>query len=155
MSAKRDRVAAELETIRKRDDGILRPVAIVAFAKNKRTALHGRFCWDDSKAAHEYRLWQARELISVYVRVLEGSTKPVRTWVSLMSDRQQTGGGYRGLECVLRNPAQRAHLLAEAKAEMRRFRARYSVLKELANVFAAMEAVEQPQPRKRKRRKVG
>ena len=71
----------ELEQIRKANDGELRPADVVEFARNPDTALHSRFTWDDDKAAAEYRLWQARELIRVVVQLHPKTNKKMRVYV--------------------------------------------------------------------------
>lgn len=43
--------------------GLLRPERLVERASNKKHPLHDFFCWDDTRAAHLYRVDQARELI--------------------------------------------------------------------------------------------
>lgn len=56
-------VATHLEKIANKNAGDLRPEAVVEAARTKRSPLHEFFEWDDSAAAHEYRLTQARHLI--------------------------------------------------------------------------------------------
>lgn len=128
----------ELEEIRKNNGGVLKAADVVEYARNPDTALHRRFTWDDDKAAHEYRLWQARELIRVVVKMHPQTNKITRTYVSLGQDRDQEGGGYREINAVMRNTSYREQLLEEAKSEMRRFEIKYAVLEELADVFASM-----------------
>jgi hypothetical protein len=53
---------AEIKAIEDRQ-GRLTPEQIVEAAQNTSSALHGCFCWDDSEAAHKYRIEQARELL--------------------------------------------------------------------------------------------
>jgi hypothetical protein len=53
---------AEIKAIEDRQ-GRLTPEQIVDAAQNTSSALHGCFCWDDSEAAHKYRIEQARELL--------------------------------------------------------------------------------------------
>lgn len=73
--AQREVIAAELERIYVRDQGLLTPDAVVAEAKNKSNALHNFFEWTDRDAAHQYRLDQARQLIrSVRVNVTTKTT---------------------------------------------------------------------------------
>jgi len=134
-------IEKELNTVTGRHNGLLRPKDIVDYAANKKTALHKCFEWDDKKAGHEYRLWQARELISVYVKVLSKDTDPVCAYVSLLNDRAKQGGGYRTIEAVLNDNVLRNQLLSEALAELGRFEARYKQLKELAGVFKAIRKV--------------
>jgi hypothetical protein len=59
----------ELERIRLINDGKLRPVDILKSAKSSRSPIHKAFTWDDEKAAHEYRLAEARQFIRAVVVV--------------------------------------------------------------------------------------
>ena len=125
----------ELEEIHKRNpDGVLLPEDIVKFARNKNTALHSRFEWDNNKAAESYRIWQARTILNVYVTVRKVSQSPQKVFVSLKSDRR-AGGGYRKLKAVLRNKAARAELLSQAIQELRTWCERYDCLEELTPVI--------------------
>ena len=124
----------ELEEIRRRHHGLLRPPDVVAFARDPKSALHGRFQWDDSKAAHQYRLWQARELIECHVVVLKADTDPIRAYVSLRDERRNRGG-YRHVVDVMTDASMRKRFLAEALDEAERWQARYARLQELAPIF--------------------
>jgi hypothetical protein len=73
---KREAIAARLEQIRLKNDGVLRPEDVVQDAKNPKSILHGEFEWDDSAAAVQFRLDQARALIrSVKVEVTTTSDR--------------------------------------------------------------------------------
>jgi hypothetical protein len=63
--------AAELERLRAEKGG-LTPEGVVETATDPANPLHHAFEWDDSKAAHEHRLSQARGLIRAVVVVEEG-----------------------------------------------------------------------------------
>jgi hypothetical protein len=132
-------VVQELRRIAKSHGGVLNPHDVVEFARNEKTALHSKFTWDDAKAGHEYRLWQARQVIRVNVEVLEGSKEPVKVFVSLRSDRGVNG--YRPLVSVMSNDEQRAELLQQAKDEADAWRVKYRRLIELVPVFEAMDRV--------------
>lgn len=140
MEAKRS-VQDELETIRRRHRGLLRPVDVVDYARDENTLLHEMFEWDDGDAARKYRLEQARKLLRVHVTILEGSTKEIRAYVSLPSDREKPGGGYRHIKFVMSNEQQRLELLATALNEMEHFRYKYQALQELVPVFEAMDKI--------------
>jgi len=135
-------VREALESIRQAHDGILRAEDVVEAAADPDSPLHRHFQWDDGKAAHQYRLIQARNLITVYVEVLPGvSQEPVQVYVSLAQDRQEVGGGYRRIRDVLADPDMRARLVDEALAEFERAKAKYGQLVELAEVFEAIDRV--------------
>ena len=46
-------------------DGSITPEVVVADASNPDSPLHGHFEWNDSKAAHQHRLQQARAILRV------------------------------------------------------------------------------------------
>lgn len=56
-------IKAELERIAGENGGLLTPDAVVEAAASKSSVLHGEFEWDARKAAHAYRVEQARSLI--------------------------------------------------------------------------------------------
>ena len=146
-----NRIQKELETIRKRNKGVLRPEDVVKFAKDKKTALHTQFEWSDTKAAKKYRLYQARQVI-LQVKIIphpEAGTV-TRAYVSLKDDRTMPGGGYRAVVDVLTDADRRAALMREALEELVVFRQKYKTLSELEPVFAAIAQVA-----KKKRRKTG
>ncbi len=68
--SKGDLIKQELEALAEANNGILRPEIVVEFARDAKTALHSRFEWDDTEAAKQYRLWQARQIIKVAINVL-------------------------------------------------------------------------------------
>ena len=145
MEDNRQKVTEELEQIRRSHGGLLKPEDVVSFARDKRTALHAKFEWDDAKASEEYRLWQARQVIRVAVTVLpspHSDQPPIRAYVSVCSDRVQQGGGYRAMADVMTDDELRAELVAEAMSEVKRWRRKYERLRELIPIFRAIDRVE-------------
>ena len=148
MNEHRLSVTGELEQIRQEHGGLLRPEDVVAFARNKRTALHSEFEWDDASASAEYRLEQARRVIRVAVTVLpspHSDQEPVRAYVPVVSDRVQPGGGYRSFVEAMTDDDMRAELVNEAIGEAKRWRRKYERLRELAPIFRAIDKVEAKQ----------
>ena len=136
-----ERRAEELEAIRKQSGGVLQPADVIEYARDPDTALHGAFCWDDTEAAAQYRLWQARMVIRVCVTIREEvKGPPIRAYVSLQEDRGDVG--YRLLDDVMSDAEMRAKLLSQALAELNRWKMRYQQLKELAPVFEAAATVQ-------------
>ena len=136
-------VVAELRRLSQENDGVLTPEAVVEAARPEDSVLHGKFEWEDSTAAHNWRLFQARNLLRVVVIYIGPPTNQICTpvFVSLTPDRINEGGGYREIETVLSSAEQREQLLADAVEEMRCFRRKYATLKELEQVFRAMRRV--------------
>lgn len=136
-------IREELEALRDNNDGILNAESVVEFAKDTSTALHAVFEWDDTEAAHQYRLEQARRIIRINLQIIptpEGNVK-VPVYVSLVSDRTQPGGGYRRLTDVMNDPDLRAQLLEQALADFCRVQKKYENLQELTPIFSAIRRV--------------
>lgn len=134
-------VLAALEEIRTSNDGLLLPQTVVEHARNPESPLHDCFEWDDSEAAEQFRLWQARSLIRVCVTVEPQTQQTIRTYVSVMPQRKESGGGYLSTIEAMSDPVQRALVLETALRELTAFEKKYQQLQELAPVFAAMDQV--------------
>jgi predicted MarR family transcription regulator len=134
-------IIAELKRIASEHGGILNPADVVREARPPESPLHSKFEWNDTKAAEDYRVWQARQLIRVVVEYVGSGDQAVmsKVFVSLTSDRED--GGYRPMVSVLADAGQRARLLADAVKEMESFEAKYKELQELVEVFDAMKSV--------------
>ena len=135
------KIQAELLRLARENAGFLTAETVVAEASEKDSPLHNSFTWDNTKAAHNWRLEQARGLIQVCVTYKEvnGKNKKFRVFVSLTPDREEEGGGYRLFDVVVSKETTRAQMLADAKAEMQTFIEKYSDLKELSDVITAMK----------------
>lgn len=117
-------------------DDLLQAEKVVKWAaQHPDSALHGALDWDDTTAAHKYRIAQVRRLIAFHIVNVKGE----RQMVSLTIDRVQPMGGYRPIETVLAAPDLRRVLLADALAELQRVRAKYEGLVELAKVWEALD----------------
>lgn len=140
---KKSVVVEELNKIAEKHRGVLHPEDVIKEAKPKNSPLHNKFDWDNTSAAHQYRLWQARELIRVSVIYLHNGDEEriTKAFVSLSTDRGRVGGGYRPIVNVLSNEEYRAQLLQDSIDEMNLFRQKYRELKELAGVFWEMSKI--------------
>lgn len=136
-----NKVIQELKRISDENGGMLQPAVVVQEARSPRSPLHSRFTWDDSEAAQAYRLWQARQLISVSVEVIAGSKTETDVFVSLPQDRERDGGGYRLMVDVLSQTQLRKKMLQQALTELNHFQKKYQDLKELSAVFAAAKKI--------------
>lgn len=134
----------ELEFVRSQHDGVLRPEDVVEFARNERTALHGDFQWDDTAAAQQFRVWQARQVIRLTITVVDSPAgkHSIPMYVSLVTDRQKPGGGYRPLVDVMSSVDMRDELLRQALNELKTVKKKYQQLQELRPIFRAIEKVE-------------
>lgn len=140
----------ELELIRTKHKGLLRPHDVVKFARDPKTALHKKFTWDDSKAAEEYRLWEARSLIRVAVIVEENTTESVRAYVSITDSRGKEGG-YRAVAEVMDDKALRARMLQDALDDLNFFRDKYNVIRKISDINPVFIAIDEVLPKEVKK----
>lgn len=84
-------VVHEFEVLRKKDGGKLLPESIVERAKSARSPLHPFFCWDDTEAAQQFRLQQARTLIREIERLPADDplASPQAAYVNVRIDKEQ------------------------------------------------------------------
>jgi hypothetical protein len=137
-------IKKELEIIREKNGGILTPDAVVKFAKNKKSVLHGEFVWDNDEAANKYRLTQAMLIIrtiKVEIRPNPGSdrTVSIRAYVSLPSDRGSEGV-YRPIIEVMSDKEQRIEFIQLVQSELAAFQKKLQAVSEVA--AKKMTAVE-------------
>jgi len=119
--------------------GALTPEDVLTEARKRTSPLHGFFTWDDTEAARQWRLAEARELIrSVTVTYIgtDASSRTVRAFVHYGEAHT-----YEAMARVLANDEKRAALLTQALAELAICRRKYADLKELAGVFAALDEI--------------
>ncbi len=136
---KSNKVVSELKRIAKSNGGLLQPESVVEAARPVTSPLHSRFNWDNSEAAHLYRIYQARQLIRVSVELLAETGESCEVFVSLTPDRERESGGYRVVTEVLSDADMRNQMLSDALNELQLFREKYRKLKELASIFSAIK----------------
>lgn len=137
---KQEKEALDILAAKSRD-GKLHPKKIVAVAANPRHPLHHRFLWDDSKAALQYRLEQARDLIQVYVTTLPGIEQSCRAYVHVKNGND----GYMPVAAAMKSPEVMERLVSQLKTDLMEVLQRYSYLrKSCPGVFRAVEKVASP-----------
>ena len=137
-------IRAEITRLIDKNDGRLTTDYLVDYARaNPESPLYACFTWDDTAAAVQWRLEQAKNLMRTYkVRYELGEDKAVtiRGLVSLPSDRGPEHL-YRSVVRVLSNEDQTAEMIGQAKRELHAFRTKYEALERLGKmpgVFAAI-----------------
>lgn len=125
-----------LERVKGHNSGDLTPEAVVEAAKDKRNPLHAVFEWDDSKAAHEYRLQQAGVLIrSVVVTV--SRALPASEAVDVRVTDTSRSGGASTAKVVSAEELHRAKV-DRGWRELEDWHKQYGVLPEFVGVAAAL-----------------
>ena len=136
--------ATELDKIKDDNGGVLTAGIVVQKAKSKRSKLHPAFEWDDAKAADEFRLNQARNMMNSIEVVYPEHPKqrPVRKY-HVVTEKpkmdQPARKVYQTTREIMQDPIMRDEVLANAIREALSFRRKYAELQELAGVFAALD----------------
>lgn len=140
MSDKKQTILAEIAKA-KGNSPIIEPEAIVRFARDPSTALHGEFEWDDTKAGHQHRLWQARQLLRVYIKMIDAGDGevPVRMFYNIVEEGDRRG--YMPTENVLSDESRRAELIRGQLTRLWNIYNSYP-LPELKPVGTAIERVQ-------------
>jgi len=111
---------AELQALYDRHKA-LRASMVLAKAKSKKSSLHDLFEWDDTKAAHQHRLEQARRICRVVViQHGDGVEKLVHVPVVKSEDADSAEGYYKPVSVMVQDEYDRAKgqaLAALAAAE--------------------------------------
>ena len=147
-----------------KNDGVVRVEDVVDAARDKDSPLHVEFEWDDKKAAEEHRQNKGRELLRHLVTIerrpdiqedaefpQEGpvAVYEVRGFVKESKDDElpdlpgAVSGSYVRIDDVMSDPARRKAFLRTALRELETWCARYSDLKEFAELFALVDRLEE------------
>lgn len=137
-------VAGEhLEKLRIRNNGQLTPDQILSDAQKQDSPIHSAFEWDDTEAARQHRLSQARFLVRmIEVRYVEQprDSAPTRAFVSVKRDGHPS---YTSTAHAMTDAELREQVLQRAFEELKTWRQRYKDYKELADLFRQIEQQEQ------------
>lgn len=124
------------EEIKSINGGKATPEEVLDYAENHpESELHKCFEWDDTKAAREYRLHQARKVIMLLVRVPAEKEKPAIREYQITSQKNT----YQPTREFLVNQDEYELLLKRALRELQAFREKYKTLSELEDVFKAID----------------
>lgn len=116
------------------------PTLIVETARDRKSPLHKYFEWDDSKAAHEYRLTQARFLVvSIGIETQDGERE--QAFVSVVVDDTHQ---YMDIRKVAQNQELTEQALDAALRELKYWQAKYERYSSyFGPIFNAISNLEQ------------
>lgn len=141
-------VGEHLELLRKQQHGELTPEDVLADAANPNSPLHSFFEWDDSEAARQHRLQQARGLIRAVVAVYVSDDKPAVRAKAYVHIAEPSAPHYREASHAMSVNKTRRMVLQRAWRELHQWRQRYKDLKEFAELFEVIDDVEKHLPGK-------
>ena len=149
----KQKVGEVLQSISEKHAGELTPERVLAFAKSDKSPIHHLFCWDDTKAAREYRLIQAGALIRrIKVRWIDDdkNVHRMRQFINVrvvnpdeIGDDSRTKVRERGiyLNCREALGNYEEQVLADCKRDAKAFAEKYAALKAAAPIIASIKFV--------------
>lgn len=133
-----NQVSGELERIRKAKNG-LTSRAVVDESKPVDAVLHNEFTWDNKKAADQWRLKEAAEIISCVQVVYEtGPKEPQRQYVKLEREPEKSRE-FAPVDEVLSIQRHRDALILELLRDLQSFRRRFSLVSDLSHVIPVID----------------
>jgi hypothetical protein len=143
-----DVVSIELRGIKERRGRLVAPF-VVEEASKKSSPLHSLFEWDNTRAAHLYRLQQARVLIQhvgMKLRQPDGTELSVPEFYSVLNDGEKIEGArevYVTLTDIRRDERLATEVVESARRELLNWKTRYetitAVVSALRGIFKAIE----------------
>ncbi len=141
MPIKAQVVGEHFEWLEKQQ-GCITPKIVLESARSETSVIHGCFEWNDGIAAEKYRESQAGSLIrNLTVKMIapdKEQSEPVRAYVNI---KQSDSSEFVSLCNVLKDEDLTRKMLEQAKCELNAFAKKYSTLKELSKVFAAIAEI--------------
>jgi hypothetical protein len=135
-------IGHELLKIEADHGGRLLPGHVVEAAAAPSSPLHGHFEWDDTEAAHKYRLTQATYLCRAVQVVITDSSRPqepieVRAFFNVTAGEDEPPS-YVNVRYAMSRAELRQQVIDEALAQAEGWRERYGRYKELAEIGKAI-----------------
>jgi hypothetical protein len=145
------KVAGErVEAIKQKRGGEITPTDVLEDARSPKSPLHPAFEWSDSKAAHAWRLDQARSLLGaliIEIRIRQDKPRtPMRAMVHVIKNDKPR---YVGLHDAISDKGMRAQVIERAWRELESWAARYQQYSELAKLVEAVEHELRFRPKKK------
>jgi hypothetical protein len=120
-------------------NGSFTPEQIIEVAKPKSSPIHKYFEWDDKRAAHLYRLKQARQIIQALIIEIDG--KDARQFVNVYIETDEKRS-YLDIHKARESQSIWSQVLERAMQEAASYKRRYENLKELGPIIEAINKVE-------------
>jgi hypothetical protein len=126
---------------------------IVERARNRNNPLHNFFEWDNTEAAHQYRLHQGRVLINQVKIVVQNQTLFGFENVRVEVANGDTERFYKPVMEILNNEEQRKELIKRALQTQKYWAEQYEKFSELKPIVVAIKTTERNLLRKWQKQK--
>ena len=131
-----------VEALRRVQGDSLTPLAVVDDARPGDSPIHLLFEWDDSVAAEEWRIVQARHALNSIRIVVRRPGEVDRLVIANINLREEGQHAYWSSSQVASTPELLDKAIQEALVYMRGWEARWKDIAELAPIFASLRQAE-------------
>lgn len=115
-------------------EGALTSQNVLESARSEKSPIHSLFEWDDTKAAEQYRLKQAAQIICNLTVEIETDDKPIECR-AYMDVSEAKVGSFINVQSAFQSEESREVVLRRALNELSAFKTKYKNLLELQDVF--------------------
>jgi len=131
-------VGEEFEHIKNRY-GKLKPEFIIESAIKKTSPIHSFFKWDDKKAAEQYRLQQASQLINSIRIVVKIKGKKISTpaFLNIKIDND-TNKFYEDINTVIRDPISKEYITEKARNQLKGWAEKYAFIDSFSEIIQSI-----------------
>lgn len=119
-------------------EGALTSQNVLESARSEKSPIHSLFEWDDTKAAEQYRLKQAAQLICNLTVEIETDDKPIECR-AYMDVSEAKVGSFINVQSAFQSEESRDVVLRRALNELSAFKTKYKNLLELQDVFNVID----------------
>lgn len=119
-------------------EGALTSQNVLESARSEKSPIHSLFEWDDTKAAEQYRLKQAAQLICNLTVEIETDDKPIECR-AYMDVSEAKVGSFINVQSAFQSEESRDVVLRRALNELSAFKTKYKNLLELQDVFDVID----------------
>lgn len=138
---------AELARIQQENNGVLTPQEVVEQARDVKNPLHNCFDWNNTSAAEQWRLQQARQLITSISIVVSynGKQEEIDAFVNVTRQEKVAGANnqiYLDIHTAMNNETFKKEVVMNAWNELMHWQNKYQQFKEFSAVFNAMKQVK-------------
>jgi len=135
-------VGVHIEMLREKFKGELTPDDILDDAKHDNSPLHSFFEWDDTEAARQHRLKQARGLIRAVVAIYTSPDKPAQRMRAYVHVAETGTPHYREMQHAMSQKNTREIVLHRALRELNNWKRQYGEMKEFAKMVEVIDQLQ-------------
>jgi hypothetical protein len=144
-------VGPELDRIKEESNGVIVPEKVVEYARKKQSPMHNCFDWDDVKVAHEFRIIQAKMIISSIRIISHQSDDTTVKQLAFVPYKTTEQNGYIDAKVAAANMDTRQFIIQLAAGKIDDIQRKMRLFKDLCDEADALRGIVKKLKKKRNR----